>query len=324
MKDFYTNILKASANSILLSILLLGFATPASADEYKSMIRYDRVWECFSTHDGREYYTFKCMRFDGEEEIGGKTYHRIVTFKKRKRTHDSDGNAYNTVVDCMEHEGYLREEGSKVYTLVREPEEELYGDGWGIPLGWPYIPEVIFPENHDGYSEHLLYDMSWQEGECYDCMSFVEGMAFDNRLDVINVSQVDIEGEEHKIMYVGLEGALESYKTYNYPLTMYQPIVEGIGAVDYGCLNYHELIGRPNRLYTHNYFTRLLDMEGNVIYPENPDDNYDYGSFSSVMEMPTDASADTDAPIYDMMGRRISAPASGQLYIQNGKKHIAR
>ena len=36
---------------------------------------------------------------------------------------------------------------------------------------------------------------------------------------------------------------------------------------------------------------------------------------------------ETDAAkgaIYDLSGRRIAAPVKGQLYIQNGKKHIAQ
>ena len=34
-------------------------------------------------------------------------------------------------------------------------------------------------------------------------------------------------------------------------------------------------------------------------------------------------SKDVDAPIYDLMGRRIGHPAPGQLYIQAGRKHMA-
>ncbi|MDE6379440.1 MAG: hypothetical protein K2L11_03135, partial [Muribaculaceae bacterium] len=36
------------------------------------------------------------------------------------------------------------------------------------------------------------------------------------------------------------------------------------------------------------------------------------------------ADREDDAPIYDMLGRRISTPAPGQLYIQGGKKYIAK
>ena len=32
----------------------------------------------------------------------------------------------------------------------------------------------------------------------------------------------------------------------------------------------------------------------------------------------------TDAPIYDLQGRRVVQPVSGQLYIQGGRKFIAR
>ena len=99
----------------LFSFLLAG-AFSASAGEYKSMIRYDRVWENKS-----RYYNdqglIRCVRFDGPEEINGKIYHRVVTFKKSHW--ESDINAYITE-DCYEKEGYLREEYGVVYARVFE------------------------------------------------------------------------------------------------------------------------------------------------------------------------------------------------------------
>jgi len=38
----------------------------------------------------------------------------------------------------------------------------------------------------------------------------------------------------------------------------------------------------------------------------------------------TAAQADENAPIYDLMGRRLTAKPSQGIYIQNGRKHIAR
>jgi hypothetical protein len=38
----------------------------------------------------------------------------------------------------------------------------------------------------------------------------------------------------------------------------------------------------------------------------------------------TDSDNAESAPMYDLMGRRITSPAKGQIYIQNGKKFIGQ
>ncbi len=52
-------------------------------------------------------------------------------------------------------------------------------------------------------------------------------------------------------------------------------------------------------------------------------DAISYGSFVSKVESVNGAEV-SDAPIYDILGRQIANPAPGQLYIQAGKKHIAK
>lgn len=264
------------------------------------------------------------MRFDGTEEINGKIYHRLVTFKKRIMEYDEEGPIVKQIVDCLEHEGYLREEDGKVFTLIVDAEDS-YSGAWGISRGVMYLPETTDPDsNKASYSEYLLYDFNIEENGIYDGISFVVGGAWSNRFAVLNVSSVDIDGEECKMMYVCPEDRLEYHETYDTPYYWYQGIVEGIGAVDYGCLNYHEFIDWPTRLYAHNYFTCLYDMDGNLIYSTDPDYfGFDYGSFVSGVETVEGTAEDNDA-IYDILGRRIAEPAPGQLYIQGGKKHIAR
>ena len=323
MKKFFTNPSKCSLATII-AVTVLTYAFSTSAEEYKSMIRYDRVWECYSTLDGQDYNTYKCMRFDGTEEINGNIYHRLVTFKKRVMDYDSEtGPIVKQVVDCLEHEGYLREEHGKVYTLIEE-KEEPYTDGWGTYRGWLYFPASSDSGSNKGYSEYLLYDFNMEENGIYEGISFVNGGAWSNRFAVVNVSYVEIDGEECKMMYVCSEDQLEYHDTYATPYSSYQAIVEGIGAVGEGCLNYHEFIAWPTRMYAHNYFTCLYDMDGNVIYSEDPEYfSFDYGSFTSVKDMEEDT-VEADAPLYDILGRRIANPAPGQLYIQGGKKHIAK
>ena len=87
MKRLFTDIFRLT---LLTFFLPLSFS--ASADEYKSMIRYDRVWEHISIrwNDKHVYY----VRFDGTEEINGKTYHRLISFRKAAFDYDADGTPY--------------------------------------------------------------------------------------------------------------------------------------------------------------------------------------------------------------------------------------
>lgn len=50
----------------------------------------------------------------------------------------------------------------------------------------------------------------------------------------------------------------------------------------------------------------------------------EYLSGVDLSEVKTPAGTAETYPMYDMMGRRILTPAPGQLYIQGGKKHIAK
>ncbi len=61
------------------------------------------------------------------------------------------------------------------------------------------------------------------------------------------------------------------------------------------------------RAWGWNYFTNFVETS-----------DFPYGSVSSIAADAPDA----DAPMYDLMGRQITHPANGQLYIQNGRKHV--
>ncbi len=80
MRVFFTKRSFIGLAGVLM--LLISLSVSSYADEYKSMIRYDRVWECLNLEGMYKNMYIKCMKFDGTEEIQGKTYHRLVTFKK--------------------------------------------------------------------------------------------------------------------------------------------------------------------------------------------------------------------------------------------------
>lgn len=295
----------------------------AGADTYKSMIRYDRVWECKCILDKDGEYVLKCMKFDGPEEINGKVYHKLVTFKKTFLTFHSGSETptYETI-DCFESEGYMREEDGVVYTLVADG--QIYD---GEPL---YDSELYTSEEDDLNDiicqEYVIYNFNVKEEDSYSSVSFLYLFGSDlTTFKVLNLSTIEVAGEECKMMYVCREDQVEYQKTYDIPYYWNEPIIEGIGAVNKGCLNYHEFIDWPTCSYAHHYFSCLFDMDGNVIYPLDYESNpyvIDYGSFISVGSV-TSSATPKDTHMYDMMGRPISNPAPGQIYIQAGKKKIA-
>ena len=318
MKKFSTTICKYYS-AILVAICGLTNAFSVSAEEYKSMIRYDRVWECvdfdFDIYDG----VFKCMRFDGPEEINGRTYHRLVAFKKAYPIYDATGARVSfRIEDCYEHEGYMREDQGKVYTLfvpvVPSDQDYFYGK--------LYIPDSENPVDASDCKEYLIYDFTVDEGDCFTAMSFIQNVAGPETFKVINVSSVEIDGEECKMMRVGWE-RVNVFLELDYIGEF--PAVAGVGAVEDGCLNHCEFSDRLTSMWCCNYFQRLFDLEGNLLYegPTATAEGLNWGSFVSGTDTLKAAEMKT-APLYDIMGRRITAPVPGQLYIQGGRKHIAK
>lgn len=298
-------------------MLFFSFSESSYAEEYKSMIRYDRVWENKSQYSN-DRGLIRCMKFDGPEEINGKTYHRVVTFKK-SHWENGDINAYVTE-DCYEHEGYLREENGVVYALVYET-----CDFFGKPcLGGTQFPASDEPLS---YEEHVLYDMTLNEGEYYTAFTdLTENGSNLDTFKVLHTSIIDINGDECKIMYVCT--ADEEKIADDMPYSWFHAIVEGIGILDSGSLNYVSIEGHKNTgMWYRKCFERIFDMEGNVLYcGPGYDDRLNaltYGSFVSEVKTVNTAKTENDV-IYDILGRRIFQPAPGQLYIQSGKKHIAK
>ena len=311
MKKFFTNLSTCLA-VVIMSFVGLLHTFSASADEYKSIIRYDRVWEHLYIHwgDRRAYY----VRFGGTEEINGKTYHSLEAFRE-VRYEEKDGKPYVVSVndDYYDHEGYLREEDGKVYTLIVSEERE---DGYKeYQL---YTPDFSYPDSSI-IEEKLLYDFTCKEEETYSAMQ-VDGY-WGEQIDykVKSVEHIEIDGEEHRLLHV------VTYDNWNDVWNDYgtEPIVEGVGIASYGCLTTINFLHLPTCPCYHHIFNRLLSTEGKVLYrsedmgvdlPLN-----DFMGIEDIAEQP-----ESDAPLYDILGRRIANPAPGQLYIQDGKKHIAK
>lgn len=250
---------------LLLSVLIFGLAANATAQlsevnnsetaaaaetshEYIPMVRYDRIWENLSSDD-YHHYVVKYWKFDGSEDINGKTYHRIVKFRelnmRAEYDHDQDelNFEFDKDDDTYEVEGYLREADGRVYALAIG----RYS-GYDNTFHGQLYPSEQYDDNLYQPIEVLLYDFTLGVGEGYKAFSNITKKAQIFDLEVWAKSCVDVDGMERIWMSVP-----------------YCEIIEGIGPIDHGCLHY-SAAGIPTRMYACNYFNRFYDLDGNVIF----------------------------------------------------------
>ncbi|MDE7350241.1 MAG: hypothetical protein K2N25_04185 [Muribaculaceae bacterium] len=301
MKNFTDRIPNSKLASMLLSLFFAG-AFPLSA----SFIRQDRVWLCSTQELGE--HTAKYMKFMDSKDFMGKTYTRLSTIKKVK----SDFSMTNIRIeeDIDETQAWMREENGKVYLLLDgwEPDPEMYSD------------------SSSGLYEGLLYDFNAEDGSSYEGISQYcryensTGLYCEGSYLVTSVGTEAVGDEEVKCWNVRF-----SPKGQEELSPQVFPIVEGIGIIDYGGLFYLEtfyMTSGGSNFY--NSFDCCMDLDGNILYPKDYNKELPGGGLtSSVTEIGQEAVAEA-APLYDILGRRITEPAPGQLYIQDGKKHIAK
>lgn len=227
-----------------------------SMHEYIPTVRYDRVWECTSS-DNFHTYTVKYMKFDGTEEINGKMYHRIVTYRKAimEMAYDSSLDTYEYIDDICELEGYMREDNGKVYTLASGV-YDCDGLWYGCLYPWMQV------NSGDTIEEFLIYDFTCEQGQQYEALSNRTGSNELVDFSVVSKSIVLIDNEECLHMSVERDGFSPSFL-----------IVEGVGPVLFGCLNYQEH-AFPVMMWKCNYFNRVFNISGEVMY-KSPD-AYDY------------------------------------------------
>ncbi|MDE6551680.1 MAG: hypothetical protein K2K98_01770 [Muribaculaceae bacterium] len=301
MKNF-TNRIPNFRLTLLLISLLLAETFPLSA----SFIRQDRVWLCSTQELGE--YTAKYMKFMDSRDFMDKTYTRVSTIKKV--TWDFGMTNIRIEDDIDETEAWMREENGKVYLLL---------DGWGPDS------EMYSGSSTDPY-EGLLYDFNAVNDSSYEGISQYRhfgndpGRYCEGSYLVTSVGTETVGDEEVKCWNVKFcpKGQEElSPQVFS--------IVEGIGIIDYGGLFYLETFYMTSGgSIFYNSFDCCMDLDGNILYPKDYNKELPGGGLtSSVTEIGQEAVAEA-APIYDILGRRITEPVPGQLYIQGGKKHIVR
>lgn len=156
--------------------------------------------------------------------------------------------------------------------------------------------------------EGVLWTFSYEEWEYMPMVDFnlEVGDMVDDWYEVIWKGPVIIEGVERCVMALRVPGTKKVYYW-----------IEGIGAIDDVYLSPVIMpIGERTRM------TECW-MGDTCLFDYSRMDEYMSGIDLSEVKSLT-SQEEAYAPLYDILGRRIAEPAPGQLYIQGGKKHIAR
>lgn len=306
---------------ILLMVLGIVSGAVANASDYKTMIRYDRVWESASC--GYSNSVVNYMKFDGECQFFGKTFHRIVTFKQTKVEHwgTIKDDEYEFLDDVYVHEGFLREEEGKVYTIAvggyyteQDGSERFHGR---LMTSDTPDPE-IYPElNDESYDIHevLVYDFNCNIGDSFKSYSAMFGNF--EEVNVERKSIVSIDGEDCINLGIDIMGI---------------DIIEGIGPTNHGCLNYIAYAMVTGHELSHNYFNRLYDETGHLLYegpqvyryilPDNLFSSVGVVTDSGELSITADGVAfgydnrRNKVCIYDMEGRLVvSESAAGRMTV---------
>ena len=274
---------------------------------YVPTVREDRVW-CYWGHRGPMYDDLlHYIHFAGTVEVGGKTYHKGILFKTVKYDYVVDQNAYTVAeeTDRSVTMYYLREEDGKIYQLQHSDD-----------TGYPYRVTGSLPENlnPDDYCEGILYDWSLMEGDVFVPEIDCDGGYYGDMV-VEYGDNITVDGEECRVM------GFSSFPPFS--VNEY-PFIEGIGCTFNGTVGhyYFDMLagggGSDSVPEIDSYLQCVYNGEGKLIYGE------EVKLADGVNDIITDKADDTEAQVYDLMGRRVTNPLPGSVYIRNGRKFIGK
>ena len=159
--------------------------------------------------------------------------------------------------------------------------------------------------------EELIYDFNMVKGESY---SFNDA-GITKKCAILSVSQTDVNGigpcfiQNLLISSPDLEEEGED-------ITDNVTVMEMLGATSEGTLNNYGILLRATNGYRGTNLMKVYDADGTILY---------WNRTVGIESVETDASTSRNNPQkYDLMGREIKEPAPGTVYIQGGRKLIAR
>lgn len=172
---------------ILVVAMIMASIMPnvMKADDYKPIIREDRVWECSMLFGGED--CIKCLKFGEQKEFLGNTYTEIVAFKKTLY-HYSNGNfTYEFLDNVSSPEGFMREDDGVVYTLVVSLEDSnacfLFKSDYEL-------------KESDILAEVPIYNFNVEADEYVDLFTFSLDGGYCQTFKVVSNSTISIEDED--------------------------------------------------------------------------------------------------------------------------------
>ena len=269
------------------------------------------------------------------------------------RLTDMEGNKIITIGEIFppappkprEYAHTIRKDRTWVYSFVKDGVEETkslhFGDKIHNDYGYYYpvinekdetVAHLAYAYYDDStilryvYDSQEISDFVKKHGGCYNgdfevyrfgAANYYDtftrltksGKYQESRVTVESSEEVTIAGEKCRRQVVGVTGR----KGRKFV------VIEGIGA-DTGWL-YEPAWGDREAEEVNGLATlkEVLDGEGNVIFRHE-----DFGPTGAVEDVLDDAASENDTRMFDLFGREIRDPQPGTIYVQGGRKFVAR
>lgn len=204
----------------------LGTTTPVS------LINEDYVWVYLGIPEPDRHVDMY-YRYNGTDEVNGKTFHRFVNFKNHEKKLEMDGSEKEIIYEGFE----------TIVWLAREENRKLI---------------VIYPSDIESekYTEYVVNDFNLKTGDLVsDCpFYFYDNGPWDERIKAID--HINIQGSECMIQWCNdIPGEV-------FIGELLRPIVSGVGNCGVGT---HDRLEKETTGMTGNWFSRLEDKDGNVL-----------------------------------------------------------
>ena len=270
------------------------------------------------------------------------------------RLTDMEGNKIITIGEIFppappkprEYAHTIRKDRTWVYSFVKDGVEEIkslhFGDKIHNEYGY-YFPVIDEKGETVAHIAYAYYDDATicryaednpeiakllNQSDIYNGDYEVYRFGFENGLSYRTAARLKESGE-YQILTVGIESndvvVVDGEKCRRQIVTSSRRrkekfvIVEGIGA-NTGWL-YEPAWGNPKAYEVNGLATlkEVLDGDGNVIFRYE-----DFGPTNAVEGIEDDCAAEADTRMFDLFGREIRDPRSGTIYVQGGRKFVAR
>ena len=225
------------------------------------------------------------------DKMGNKTV-EVNSFLRFKGTKTVDSKLYHVLLmNDTDTAALMRQEDRKVY---------VYNG---------YNTKVSLRPQEEGLNESLIYDFGAEEHQTFWMFWEYEH----------NVTPAVVRKKET----LDIRGNLLSAQLLIFKYNLENWIIEGVGPM-IGSLFSPGIAQTPyNGIpWTEEdiSFVKLTDLDGNILFEAS---DFPKLVLAKITEV-TEDSETVDSRMYDLMGREIKEPALGTVYIQGGRKLIAR